>query len=112
MAKVAFWVTAGPGLEGKALAALRLAARLKSQRAQDVEIYFFGPGVKLVGEATGEVREAIDACFGAEVPSGACPFNAEQFGVKEELAARGFRMEPAGEALIRLVEAGYQVVGF
>ena len=111
MAKVAFWVTAGGGLEGKALSAIRLATRLKSQRQQDVEVYFFGPGVELMGRATGDLRDGVDALFAASVPAGVCPFNAQQFGVEDALRTRGFRMEPAGEALVRLVDEGYQVVG-
>lgn len=112
MAKLAFWITAGPELEDKALAGVVLAGRLKQNRGQDVEVYFFGPGVKLAGQASGRMKEALDALAEAKVPAGVCPFNAEQYGVTDELASNGYRMEPAGEALVRLVEEGYAVVGY
>lgn len=45
MAKVAFWITAGPALADKALSNLVLAGRLKANRGQDVQVYFLGPGL-------------------------------------------------------------------
>lgn len=112
MAKLAFWITAGPDLSDKALAGIILATRLKQHRGQDVEVYFFGPGVQLAGKAEGRVHEALQGLMGAGVPAGVCPANADQYGVTDALNASGFAMEPAGEALIRLVENGYQVVGY
>lgn len=43
MAKLAFWITAGPELEEKALSGIILASRLKQNRGQDVEVYFLVP---------------------------------------------------------------------
>ncbi|MCL6562758.1 MAG: DsrE family protein [Firmicutes bacterium] len=111
MAKIAFWITAGPELADKALANLVMAERLKKNRGQEVEVYFFGPGVKLAGEAQGKVREAIDALKAAEVPLRACPAIADQYGVTARMSEDGIVMEPAGQVLVRLVEEGYEVVG-
>lgn len=111
MAKIAFWITAGPNLADKALANLRLASRLRDNRKQDVQVYFFGPGVELAGRAEGAVKEALMGLTQSSVPIAACPFNAEQYGVTTQVTDQGIVMEPAGEALIRLVENGYQVVG-
>jgi hypothetical protein len=112
MAKIAFWITAGPDQPDKALAGIRLAQRMKDHRGQDMEVYFFGPGIKLLGDPPPPVKAALEDLFQSKAPVGICPANAEQLGIKDELAAQGYRMEPAGEALIRLVEAGYQVVGY
>lgn len=112
MAKLAFWITAGPELEAKVLSGIVLASRLKKNRGQDVEVYFFGPGVELVGKPSPKVAEALAMLRDAEVHGGYCPFNAEQFGVEEAVSGAGLHGEAAGEALIRLVEDGYQVVGY
>jgi hypothetical protein len=111
MAKIAFWITAGPSLQDKALANAVLAGRLKTMRNQDIQVYFFGPGVELAGKTDGPMAEAIKTLAQGEVPMGACPFNAEQYGVTTTVTDKGIKMEPAGEALIRLVEEGYQIVG-
>ena len=112
MAKLAFWITAGPELEAKAISGIVLGSRLKKTRGQDVEVYFFGPGVKLVGEPSEAVREALAMLRDADVHGGYCPFNAQQYGVETAVAGAGLHGEPAGEALVRLVEEGYQVVGY
>lgn len=93
------------------MAGIMLATRLKTMRGHDVEVYFFGPGVKLAGQASGPVKEALDKLLEA-VPTGVCPFNADQFEVRDALNASGYKMEPAGEALARLIEDGYEVVGY
>lgn len=111
MAKIAFWVTAGPALQDKVLPNLVLANRMKTMRQQDVQVYFFGPGVELAGKAEGRLAEALATLGQSEVPMGACPANAEQYGVVTSVTDKGVNMEPAGEALVRLIEQGYQVVG-
>ncbi len=111
MAKIAFWITAGPSLSDKALANIVLAGRLKANRNQDIEVYFFGPGVELAGKAEGMLAESLKKLNEGNVPMAACPFNADQYGVTESITASGVKMEPAGEALVRLVEQGYQIVG-
>ena len=111
MAKIAFWITAGPELRDKALANIVLAGRIKTNRQQDVEVYFFGPGVKLVGNADEALTQSLQALNDGNVPMAACPFNAEQYGVTESVGRHGVSMEPAGEALVRLVEQGYQSIG-
>lgn len=112
MTKVAFWITAGPELEAKALSGIVLASRLKKNRGQDVEVYFFGPGVELVGKPSEKVKEALAMLRDAEVHGGYCPFNAQQFDVESAVSGEGLHGEPAGEALVRLIEEGYQVVGY
>lgn len=112
MAKVAFWITAGPELEAKAISGIILASRLKKNRGQDVEVYFFGPGVQLVGKPSEKVKEALAMLRDAEVHGGYCPFNAQQFDVETAVTAEGLHGEAAGEALVRLIEDGYQVVGY
>ncbi|MCY0874997.1 MAG: DsrE family protein [Firmicutes bacterium] len=112
MAKMAFWITAGPELEEKALAGMVLASRLKKNRGQDVEVYFFGPGVKLVGSSSERVKEALSMLKDAQVVGSYCPFNAQQYSVEDAVSGAGLQPEPAGEALVRLVEQGYQVVGY
>lgn len=111
MAKIAFWITAGPELQDKALANIVLASRLKKNRSQDVQVYFFGPGVKLAGHADGKLLDALGALGESIVPMGACGANAEQYGVTQSLTEKGIVIEPAGEALIRLIDQGYEVVG-
>ncbi|MDA8195392.1 MAG: DsrE family protein [Thermaerobacter sp.] len=111
MGKIAFWITAGPSLQDKAMANLVLAGRLKTNRQQDVQVYFFGPGVQLAGQAEGALLGAISALAEGQVPMAACPANAEQYGLVSSVTEKGVAMEPAGEAMIRLVEQGYQIVG-
>ncbi|MCI0182998.1 MAG: DsrE family protein [Acidibacillus sp.] len=112
MAKLAFWITAGPELEEKALSGIILASRLKQNRGQDVEVYFFGPGVKLVGSESERVKGALAMLQEAKVHGGFCPFNAQQYEVETAVSAAGLHGEQAGEALIRLAESGYQIIGY
>lgn len=111
MSKIAFWITAGPDLRDKALANMVLAGRLKANRQQDVEVYFFGPGVQLAGSNDEAVTQALKILTEGQVSLGACPFNAEQYGVTQTVGDQGIRMEPAGEALVRLTQEGYQIIG-
>ena len=111
MAKIAFWITAGPSLQDKAIANIVLAGRLRANRNQDVQVYFFGPGVQLVGQAEGYLVEALATLVKESVPMAACPGNAEQYGVTTRVTDQGITLEPAGEALLRLADEGYQIVG-
>ncbi len=112
MTKIASWITAGPGQEGKALAGVRIAARLRQSGRAETKVIFFGPGVQLLDQATGELREALEALKGAGSPLIACQFNAKQLGAEDRLTAYGVSLEPAGDVLIQLTEEGYQVVGY
>ncbi|MBX5465945.1 MAG: DsrE family protein [Firmicutes bacterium] len=111
MAKIAFWITAGPELAEKVLPNLVMAERLKKQRGQEVEVYFFGPGIRLAAEAEGRMKEAIEALRSADIPMRACPAIADQYGVSARMTEQGIVLEPAGQVLVQLVESGYQVVG-
>jgi hypothetical protein len=112
MAKIASWITAGPGQEGKALAGVRIAARLRQSGRAETKVIFFGPGVQLLDEATGELHEAIESLKGAGVPILACQFNAQQLGATDRLKAYGVDLQGAGDVLVELTEEGYQVVGY
>ena len=112
MTKIASWITAGPGQEGKALAGVRIAARLKQNGRAETKVVFFGPGVQLLDEATGDLREAIESLRGQGVPILACQFNAQQLGATERLKAYGVDLQGAGDVLVQLTEEGYQVVGY
>ncbi|MCY0885123.1 MAG: DsrE family protein [Firmicutes bacterium] len=112
MAKLAFWITAGPELEEKALAGLILAARLKANRNQDVQVYLFGPGVRLAANPSPRIKEALDGLNQASVPVSYCPANAKQYQLEEAMAATGYRSVPAGEAIVELAESGYEIVGY
>lgn len=112
MAKIAFWVTAGQDLEAKALAGLRLAARLKTARQQEVQVYLFGPGVGLAVSESPAVQSALKDLREADVAVGACPANVENMGLDTmAVSAVGVGLRPAGEVMIELVENGYQVIG-
>jgi hypothetical protein len=112
MAKIAFWITAGPELEDKALSGLRLASRLKAVRQQDVQVFFYGPGVRLAVSNTPRMVEALSELREAQVSFGACPVNAERMGVDPELvSATGSDLRSAVDVMVDLVEQGYQVIG-
>ncbi|MCL8206601.1 MAG: DsrE family protein [Actinomycetia bacterium] len=112
MAKLAFWIMSGPDQAAKALAALRLADRLKSVRHQEVQVYLYGPGVRLAVEGDEAVRQALRDLGGHEVPVQACPVNVQQLGLAEDaVRGAGVGLRPAGEVLVELVEQGYQVIG-
>lgn len=112
MTKIASWITAGPGQEGKALAGVRIAARLRQSRRAETKVVFFGPGVQLLDQASGELREALESLKGAGSPIIACQFNAKQLGAEERLKNYGVSLEPASDVLVQLTEEGYQVVGY
>ncbi|WP_276938544.1 DsrE family protein [Ferrimicrobium acidiphilum] len=112
MAKIAFWITAGPDQADKALSGLRLAQRLRANRAQDTRVYLFGPGVALGESSIPAVVAVLEDLRNSEVPVQACPANVEQMGLDEKvITGRGIELEPAGNVMIELVESGYQIVG-
>ncbi|MCL5052919.1 DsrE family protein [Ferrimicrobium acidiphilum] len=112
MAKIAFWITAGPDQADKALSGLRLAQRLRANRAQDTRVYLFGPGVALGESSIPAVVAVLEDLRKSEVPVQACPANVEQMGLDEKvITGRGIELEPAGNVMIELVESGYQIVG-
>ena len=112
MAKIAFWITAGPDQADKALSGLRLAQRLRANRAQDARVYLFGPGVALGESSIPAVVAVLEDLCNSEVPVQACPANVEQMGLDEKvITGRGIELEPAGNVMIELVESGYQIVG-
>lgn len=112
MAKIAFWITAGPDQVEKAMSGLRLAQRLRANRGQDTRIYLFGPGVALGDSSIPDVVAVLEDLRNSEVPVQACPANVEQMGLDGEvITSRGIQLEPAGSVMIELVESGYQVVG-
>ncbi len=113
MAKIAFWITAGPDQAQKALSALILAQRLRTVRhQQDVEVYLFGPGVALITAKIPAIQQALAALKEAAVSARACPANVQQMGLDEQaVSATGVVLEPAGLVLVDLVEQGYQIIG-
>lgn len=113
MAKIAFWITAGPDQAMKALTGLRLAQRLRTTRDQkDVQVYLFGPGVALTTDQNPQIQEALSDLREASVTVQACPANVKQLELDEEaVLATGTTLRPAGEVLLELVDAGYQVIG-
>jgi hypothetical protein len=112
LARIAFWIMSGPDQSAKALAALRLADRLKTVRGQDVQVYLYGPGVRLAVEGEEAVRQAFHELGGHDVPVQACPVNVQQLGLAEEaVRGAGVGLRPAGEVLVELIEQGYQVIG-
>jgi hypothetical protein len=112
MAKIAFWITAGPDQVDKAMSGLRLAQRLRANRNQDVRVYLFGPGVALGESTLPAVVEVLSDLAASQVPVQACPANVTQMGLDEKvITERGIELEPAGNIMIELVESGYQVIG-
>ena len=113
MAKIAFWITAGPDQPLKALSGLRLAHRLRTTRDQkDVQVYLFGPGVQLTTDNNPEIQGVLKDLRAASVTVGACPANVKQLGLDEAaVLATGTQLRPAGEVLLELVDDGYQIVG-
>ena len=113
MAKIAFWITAGPDQANKALSALVLAQRLRTVRhQQDVEVYLFGPGVALTTAGIPAIQQALAALKESEVRTRACPANVRQMGLDEQVvSATGVVLEPAGAVIVDLVDQGYQIIG-
>jgi hypothetical protein len=112
MAKIAFWITAGPDQPDKAMTGLRLAERLKNGKQQDVRVFLYGPGVRLA-TAGGALEEAVRTLSGSAIPVQVCPFNARSQEVAHELLLdQGVSLdETASEALVRWIEEGFQVIG-
>ena len=113
MAKIAFWITAGPDQAPKALSGLRLAQRLRTTRDEkDIQVYLFGPGVQLSTTDNPQIQEVLKDLREASVTVQACPANVKQMGLNEDaVLATGVKLRPAGEVLVELVDNGFQVIG-
>ncbi len=111
--KVLFLIMAGRDLPGRLSAALAMAANsLKAKRYEDLKVIFFGPSEEYLGELSGQDAENLRYLIDSGAVDSACVSVAEKMGVKEKLAALGLRLYPAGEALSKYVNAGYQVISF
>ncbi len=113
MAKIAFWITAGPDQASKALSGLRLAQRLRTTRDQrDIQVYLFGPGVQLTTSENPQLQEVLKDLKDASVTVQACPVNVKQLGLDEAaVLATGVSLRQAGEVLLDLCDQGYQIIG-
>lgn len=113
IARIAFWITAGPEMREKALAGLRLAARLAERKAHEVRVFLYGPGVHLADADDPELEEAFSGLGTALIPVGACPVNVARLGADQAaIANKGVQLdEHAVDAIVAVVEEGYQVIG-
>lgn len=111
--KVVFLIMAGRDLPGRLSAALAMAANsVKAKRYEDLKIIFFGPSEEYLGELRGQDAENLRMLVDSGAVDSACVSVAEKFGVKEKLTELGLKLYPAGEALSKYVNAGYQVISF
>ena len=97
----------------KVYANLRLAHRMRTTRDQkDVHVYLFGPGVQLTTLDNPEIQAVLKDLKDASIPVEACPANVKQMGLDEAaVLATGVSLRPAGEVLLELTDAGYQIIG-
>ena len=89
---------------------LVMATRLKVNRAADVRVLFFGPGVKLA--SSGVVDEQIQGLVEAGVLPKACRANVEQFGIENEMMSRPIELLAAGAEVEEFHRQGYTVLSF
>ncbi|MGC9191769.1 MAG: hypothetical protein ACP5GT_03830, partial [Conexivisphaera sp.] len=79
---------------------------------EDLKVIFFGPSEEYLADLSGQDAENLRFLVESGAVDSACISVAEKMGVKESLEKLGLRLYPAGEALSKYVNAGYQVVSF
>ncbi|BBE42323.1 hypothetical protein [Conexivisphaera calida] len=111
--KVLFLIMAGRDLPGRLSAALAMAVNsLRASRYEDLKVIFFGPSEEYLGSLGGQDLENLRSLIDSGAVDSACVSVAEKLGVKEKLSALGLKLYPAGEALSKYVNSGYQVISF
>lgn len=112
MARLAFLVVSGPDQIDRALPGLHMAERVKTQRGAEVQVLFFGPGVRLLASGDPRVKERVDALRAAGITPQACRGNAEMFSVVSEVEALDVQLSMAGQVVTGWAEQGYTVLTF
>lgn len=107
-AKLAFLILSDD--PARAVPGLVMAQRMRQNRNADVQVLFFGPGVKLA--SSGAVDDQLDGLQVAGISSKACSANVAQYGVAEQIAPRPIELLPAGAEIERFARENYTILSF
>lgn len=107
-AKIAFLILSDD--PARAVPGLVMARRLRENRHADVQVLFFGPGVRLA--ATGTIDEHLEGLQVAGVAPRACSANVAQYGIADQIAPRPIELLSAGAEVERFARENYTVLSF
>ena len=116
MAKIAVVVLSGQDNPGRAKAGLHVAKRMYDERQEngidDVEVFLFTQGLRLVGEPETELGELIHELIEAGIVVGGCSNQLNDWGLTDAAASFGVQSEFARDAFSRYAREGYTVMTF
>ena len=115
-AKIAVVLLSGKDNPGRAMAGLHVAKRMYDAREanglEDVEVFLFTEGVRMVGEPNGEWNQVIRELLEAGVLVGACANQLNSWNLAEVANTAGVQAEFARDAFSRYARDGYTVLTF
>lgn len=94
----------------RATPGLIMAKRMRENRNADVQVLFFGPGVKLA--SSGAIDEQLGGLQAAGILAKACSANVAQYGVADQIAPRPVELLAAGAEVERFARESYTILSF
>jgi len=116
MAKIAIVLLSGQDNPGRAMAGLHVAKRIYDARVEneieDVEVFLFTQGLKLLGEMDTELGGLIRELVQAGIMVGACTNQLNNWNLADSARNVGVQEEFARDAFSRYARDGYTVLTF
>ncbi|MCY0897493.1 MAG: DsrE family protein [Firmicutes bacterium] len=116
MAKIAIVLLSGEDNPGRAMAGLHVAKRIYDARQEneieEVEVFLFTQGLKLLGQMDSELGQLIRELVEAGVVIGACTNQLNNWSLADAANAAGVKAEFARDAFSRYARDGFTVLTF
>lgn len=116
MAKIAIVLLSGKDHPARALSGLHVAKRIYDARKEnaidDVEVFLFTDGLRVIGEPEGELNRFVNKLIEADIVVGGCSNQLNSWNLADEAKAAGINAEFARDAFSRYAREGYTVMTF
>jgi len=116
MGKIAIVLLTGNENPARAKAGLHVAKRIYDAREEnqieDVEVFLFTDGLRVVGEPDNEINHLVDELIAAGIVVGGCSNQLDSWNMADVAKAAGIKAEFARDAFSRYAREGYTVLTF
>ncbi len=116
MGKIAIVLLSGEDNPARALAGLHVAQRIfearKENEIEDVEVFLFTEGLRIVGEPASKLAHLVNECVEAGIVVGGCSNQLNSWNLADEAKVAGIHSEFARDAFSRYARDGYTVMTF
>ena len=116
MGKIAIVVMSGKDNPPRAMSGLHVAKRIYDARhengIEDVEVFLFTEGLRVIGDTEGEMANLVHELIEAGIVVGGCRNQLNSWGLADEAKSAGIFAEFARDAFSRYAREGYTVMTF